>query len=357
MERRTLWLPIGLQLVMKPRSRRVQAYFALIIASLLVNFWLIRTPAMHGAAQFYETALLLQVFVLWPLLFFALVYPVTQKARHLLLPLSLGVLFGSLVLPTDWKHYWQHLDQLRWVLAAVLVLGELWVIALLLRSLSKLRGSERPEDVIREVVERQLGPGLVTRLIGIELMMWFYALLSWRSHGYRFDGDEFFSVHRHQGNADNQKGFLMLIGAEIPLAHGLLWFWNPTAALLVTALSVYGFVWLLGEYRATQLRPVSIDRDTLYLRYGLLGNERIPLRYIARVEPWNTPVARQRGVLRHKGGGIPNLRIELERPTAIERVFGSSEYQTLYIAVDDPARLIQALQAAMALRARELLLA
>ncbi len=329
-----------------PVSRRVLLFAALMAASLIFNFVWIRTS--HGPDSSLERNLLLQVFVLWPLLFFWLVYPVTRKARQLLLPLMLGMLFGSLVLPAASKQWWIHIDALRWLVLAVLVVGELWVIVLLLRSLTTLRGSEAPEDLIREVVSRQFGAGIGGRLVSTELMMWFYALFSWKAERYAFAGDEFFSVHRHQGNAENQKGFLMLIGAEIPLAHGLLWFWSPTGALVVTALSIYGFIWLLGEYRATLLRPVSIDAEFLYLRYGLLGNERIPLAAVAGAMPWNTPVPRQRGVLRHKGAGIPNVRIDLREPTWVETTLGQREISQVFIAVDQPSRLINSLEATIA---------
>ncbi len=324
-------------------SRRIQLFAALIALSLIGNYLLLRSPAMAVHAAYFEAGLLVQVFGLWPALFFALVYPVTRKARQVVLPLTLGVLFGSLALPSSSKYWWVYIDQLRWLAVVVLVLGELWVIVMLLRSLTLLRGSQRPEDDIRAVVDRKLGAGITSRLIAVEFLMWFYALLSWRAKAYTFVGDEFFNVHRAQGNADNQKGFLILIGAEIPLAHGLLWFWSPTGALVITALSAYGFCWLLGDYRATVLRPVSIDARFLHLRYGLLGNERIPLDRIFRFEPWKTPVARQRGVLRHKGGGIPNVRIELRSPTRIETLLGEREYATVFIAVDEPARLIKAL--------------
>jgi len=327
------------------RPHRLKLYAGVILFSLLGNFLLIRSPALRAHGAEIELALLAQVFVLWPLLFAWLVYPVTRKARHLLLPVTVGMLFGSLMLPQDWKYYWTAIDPLRWLLAALLVAGEVWVIALLLRSLARLRGSDRPEDGMREIVEQRLGPGTLTRLISAELLMWFYALLSWRSHSYRFVGDEFFSVHRHQGNADNQKGFLILIGAEIPLAHGLLWLWSPRSAWIVTALSLYGYCWLLGEHRATLLRPVSIDTEFLYLRYGLLGDERIPLAAIDSVRNWSNPVPRQHGVLRHKGGGIPNLQIVLHRPTAIDTVFGPREFRTAFIAVDEPGRLIKAIEA------------
>jgi len=43
-------------------------------------------------------------------------------------------------------------------------------------------------------------------------------------------------------NASNQPGFLMLLGAKIPIVHFMVYLFDSIAAAVVTALSVYGLL-------------------------------------------------------------------------------------------------------------------
>ncbi|SFM04532.1 hypothetical protein [Rugamonas rubra] len=327
-------------------NRRTAWLAGFVAVSMAANYLALRMPLPPGALQQFELLLLVQVFVLWPLLFFLLRNPQNRKARSAILPVAAGMLFGSLVLPAESKHVWHYIDQLRWVVVLGFGAGELWVMLILFRSLGKLRSSTTPDTDIAEAMRGALGDKAGTRLLTVELLMWFYALLSWRAKDYRYAGREHFSIHRHEGNASNQVGFLVVLGVEIPFVHFFVWLWSPTAALVLTGLSLYGFAWMLGEYRATLLRPVSVDEQDLHLRYGLLGDERVPLSAIDAVERCAIRLRRRRGLLRRTpAGGTANVRIALRPMTQIAGLFGTKDYDTIVLAVDDPARFIDALRA------------
>ena len=317
----------------------------LVLACLAGDFVALHVDGLRSYAAGFEWVLIAQVFVLWPLVYFTLVFPRTREKASLLACIAVGMLFGSLALDASWKHAWRYVDDLRWVLMIAVAALEIVVMTLLLRSLYRLRHADSPEQAISETVRRFIGERWIARLMAMEFGMWYYALLSWRRKApLRFEGDEFFPSWRHQGNASNQKGFLWLIGAEIPIAHVLLSLWRPHVALVVTALSVYGWLWLLGEYRATLLRPVSLDDRNLYLRYGLLGNETVPVAAIASVQPCSVRPRRRSGQRRHAAGGTPNVWLRLRDDTQIDHVFGSARVHTIVLAVDDPGRLIASLK-------------
>ncbi|PHV08518.1 hypothetical protein CSQ96_02910 [Janthinobacterium sp. BJB412] len=327
-------------------SRRTAWLAGFVAVSMAANCLALRMPLPPYVPQQFELVLLAQVFVLWPLLFFLLAHPQRREARAIVLPITTGMLFGSLVLPAESKHVWHYIDQLRWVVVLAFGAAELWVMLTLLRSLGKLRSSTTPESDIADAMRGALGDKAATRLLTVELLMWFYALLSWRAKQYRYDGVEHFSIHRHEGNASNQVGFLVVLGAEIPVVHFFVWLWSPTAALVLTGLSLYGFAWMLGEYRATLLRPVSLNEHDLHLRYGLLGDERVPLSAIDAVEPCAIRLRRRRGLLRRTpAGGTANVRIALKPMARIAGLFGTKAYDTIVLAVDDPALFVDSLRA------------
>lgn len=253
---------------------------------------------------------------------------------------SLGVLVGQWIVPDERQVLWQSLSQLRWLGASVVVAFELVVLALLLRELFRARRSGDLEQVIDDSVSRRLGEGVASRLIRLEMRMWLYALVRQPVRD-GFGPPPHFYGHRQQGNASSQQGFLWLLACEVPVMHLILHVaFSPTVAWIITALSVYGLVFMYAEYRATLLRPITFDADAVQLRYGLLGDTRIPLAAIASVSRYSGEARRDSKRLRLVGMGAANVRIALQEGTRLERLFGDREISEVLIGLDEPERFI-----------------
>src|SRR5205814_1279247 len=76
---------------------------------------------------------------------------------------------------------------------------------------------------------------------------------------------------------------LAMIGFESIGMHLLVQIWSVKAAWIVTALDVYGALWLIGDYHALRLRPTYAKDGILHLRYGLRWNVEIPFDQIEAV--------------------------------------------------------------------------
>jgi hypothetical protein len=72
---------------------------------------------------------------------------------------------------------------------------------------------------------------------------------------------------------------------EAALVHLLVARWSVTVAWILTALSVYGAVWLVAVARSFSLRPVLLTGDELIVRAGLLWTVRIPRSQVAIEHP------------------------------------------------------------------------
>ena len=129
-----------------------------------------------------------------------------------------------------------------------------------------------------------------------------------------FAGEQHFSYYEKDGNASNQFAFIMIILFEIPLAHLLLHFvWSPLGALIITIITAYGLLWMIGNYRATIKRPISISNESLYVRYGLLGNTKVNLRSIENAQMVGGRVRRRKEIVRHVAAGSANVKLELKK--------------------------------------------
>ena len=194
---------------------------------------------------------------------------------------------------------------------------------------------------------RRFGDTPVTRLLVLEARIWFYALFASRRYPPQFPGDAHFSCHAKDGHASNQLGFIVLILVELPIVHVLLaLFWSSQAAWIMSLLTLWGLAFLVAEYRASLLRPISLERDELVIRYGVLVDLRVPIRDIGSVCPAHVAVPRREsGSLRCCEAGVPNVRINLARPLDMPTLSGRGRrIERIHLGVDAPARLVACIE-------------
>jgi hypothetical protein len=280
-------------------NRKPTQLFLLIAASVILGNALIVSfyPRLNlGVVP--EWPIAVDLLVLLPLIYLWL-YRRAGKRVWLgtLAMLGVGVLVGSWILPAGSKVFWPWLEQARWLLLGGVILVQGILLGLIVNEVYRARHGGNLETTVHAAIERRLGTHASTALLQLEARMWMYALL--RDPLRRpLPGEVIFYGHTQNGNLSNQQGFLILMGAEIPLLHLVLHFFNPSVALLVTTLSIYGWIFLLGEYRATHLRSLALDDQQFYLRYGLLHDLRIPLSAVHSVALNSEPTPRSAGLLR-----------------------------------------------------------
>ena len=120
-------------------------------------------------------------------------------------------------------------------------------------------------------------------------------------------------------------------------------------ALIITIITAYGLLWMIGEYRATIKRPISIGNESLYVRYGLLGNTKVNLRSIENVQTVGGRVRWRKEIIRHVAAGSANVKLELKKSTSLKNVLGIEQnIEAVYLAVDSPRPFIEALKDAIA---------
>jgi len=114
--------------------------------------------------------------------------------------------------------------------------------------------------------------GLLGRVLATELTIMRFAFVGWR----RPRGD-WFTVHRTNGWALYAGTFVALTLVETPLVHvALSAFGHATVAWVLTALSLYSVVWLVGDLHALRHGGVAVRGDMLVVQVGVRWNARIP---------------------------------------------------------------------------------
>ncbi len=244
-----------------------------------------------------------------------------------------GLLLGRWLSPAD-DGLWSWLASLRWLGVALLVAAELWLLSGIVRHVWRDRGQGNAEAVAGQAVQQAFGDGVAGRLMQVEARLWVYALTR-RPVTAPFAGSQHFGVHKQHGNASNQQGFVILMAAELPIVHGLLHLaFGASVALVVTAFSLYGW------------RPVSVDADFLYLRYGLVFDVVVPRLAVLRVEAIDSraPLQRAPQRLRLQGMGRANVCVRLQPGTHLQLPWGQRLVGEIALGIDEPQAFLHALQ-------------
>jgi hypothetical protein len=141
-----------------------------------------------------------------------------------------------------------------------------------------------------------------------------------------------FSMHRRK-NWMMIVGLLMLImiggtvGDHLIVSH-----WSSIAAWVVTGLTLYGALWLLGDAHALRLYPLRLHGDELLIEIGLRWRVRLPRAAIVRITPCESvPEDALRAVILE-----PTALIELAAPVTVGGPFGiQRRADRIAITVDD----------------------
>jgi len=287
-----------------------RAIFALAAATILALAIAVvhsriaaRNPEVLGWALTFDLTLTI------PLLYYAIVVRGGHARPVTLVPvfvICVGV--AAHVVPSGQQ---QFLHQLRWVAAPLDVLT-LWLLG-------------------RRLVRGTSGSTALDRLIASEITVLSYALTSWRKRP-----EPGFTVHQRSAWGSVVAAIIIVIAAESIGMHLLVQMWSVRAAWIVTALDLYGILWLLGDYQALRLRPTTIDSGSLHIRYGIRWSADVALDNIASVEPvrgeWKRPGALKIAIL-----DDPALLIRLREPVTATGLGGllTRQVDTIAILPDD----------------------
>ncbi|MFT4543463.1 MAG: hypothetical protein ACI841_005340 [Planctomycetota bacterium] len=250
----------------------------------------------------------------------------------------LGYVLARALLPA------QHLESVAWMAWLFAALEIVIVTVVFLRVRSVMASAKQGGDGLQSLRVAALSIVPVPRLaaaVASELAILFYGLASWRRAPHT--PAEYTPIFQHRASQQGALVFvlLMLTLVEGVALHLLLARWSPTAAWILSALTAYGGLWLVADYRATMLRPVLIGRDAVQLRAGLRWSGSVPREKI---------VGLRKAISEDDGDKIsltlfwkPKYWVMLERDIEFEGPYGfRKSARVIGITPDDASALREA---------------
>lgn len=258
---------------------------ALLFAGLAIGIYavalaIVRTVPALDDPELLSAAVTLDLVALVPAIYYLLLVRSRIAPAVSLLPvILLSFAVASRVIPE------QHQTLLH-VLSGVLPLAELalggWV-GLRIWRLTRSLGAEGGVDVhsrLQQQLRQLLGSRFVAELLAYELSIVYYLFRPTKAVTV---GEMDFSHHRKGGYGPVLAVLLMVGGVELFGIHLLLQRWSTTAAVLHILLSLYGMIWLVGDFRALRARPHRLTETHLEVRTGLRWSMDIPWARVVSV--------------------------------------------------------------------------
>lgn len=159
-----------------------------------------------------------------------------------------------------------------------------------------------------------------------------------------------YTVHEEVAYATVVLGLVLLLVVETIALHAFASRWGPTPAWILTGLSAYALMWLVGDYRAVVARPTRIGPTHLSLRVGLRWEAELPLALVERADRLPAaPGARGPETVAVALLGQPNVALRLRAPVRLTGMYGIERpAREIWLHVDRSERFLQALEEAIA---------
>lgn len=320
-------------------------FLGFVLCVLTASFFIVRTSGFAENIDLMSLAVTLDVVLLIPGVYF--LFAVTLGWRRLtVIPVFvLSLVSAHLLLPADGESY---LKVAELALAPI----EIAVIVFLTIKVRQIRKGYREakmpsmefQETLEGVLERVIDQRRVVRILATELSIIHYGLFAWRNRPRYSTDNEVFTYHEKSGFGLVVGVFLVLIAIETPALHLFIALKFPLIAWIVTAVGLYGVVFLLGDFNATRWRPIRVRYGNLYLNTGLRWRCTIPLSEIKSVESTTLDIEDKEGLLNAAVIGNQNLVIHLTKPHTAVGIYGfEKEFDRVAVAVDEPAKFAKAL--------------
>lgn len=327
-----------------PRRLTALASFAVCCAAVYAVSWYVLSRPTD--TRTLEIAATIDLTLLVPALFWFVVARPAKWSFISTVPVFIASLAGAaLLLPGGREGALNAIEMLAAPLELALIVVVIRRVRRAMKA-SRLRGAGDVEDTIRATVRELVPWPRAAGILAFEICVLWFALFSWRTRPERDDGSDF-TTHRKTGYGALLAALILAVSIEVVPIHALLLRASPVLAWSATALSLYGILWLVGDYRAIRLRPVRIDDDRLIVRFGLRWSVDIPIRQIHGIRNLGGSVIRERADLRLVLPGARRIAFELDRAVEARGPYGlRRRVRTLELGVDDPDRLIERLTGA-----------
>ncbi|MEN8188102.1 MAG: hypothetical protein ABFR05_13330 [Bacteroidota bacterium] len=255
--------------------------FGIPLALLGTLILLMKSSFLNGNDTL-NFAITVDLLLIIPLIYFLLIRKSEIPNTTVIPVMIIGLLIGSYFLPQESQTYLSIFK--TWALPVI----EISILAFIIikvrtaiRKYKGLKGSTPDFFIALKSTCYEILPKKLVLPFATEVAVFYYGFINWKT---REINDNEFTYHKKSGTPALFYAFILIIGVETIAIHFLLTRWSFIAAWILTALSIYTAIQVFGFAKSLTQRPISINQDSLTLKYGILNEVEIPFSDIDKVE-------------------------------------------------------------------------
>ena len=323
-------------------TRPVALFSFSALTIVAIAAMLVRSRAFASHPEVASWGLTFDLTITIPAIYWLLVVRSGRMRPATIAPIFLtGAALAALIVPRDQQ---QFLHQLRLVAVPLDVLT-VAVVAQRLIAMRRQAAGHDAESNIRRAVQSLFGSGAAGSAVASEISIAYYALFCWRRQPVIPVDAQPITVHERSGWGSVVASILVLFAAESVGMHLAVQLWSVKAAWIVTALDLYGMLWLVGDYHAIRLRPTLLRAGAIEVRHGLRWSGVVERGNVAAVERVRTEADwKRRRTLKLALLEEPQYVIRLHSPVVVTGIAGwRKTIDSIAVRPDDPVVFERAL--------------
>lgn len=256
--------------------------FGIPILIIVMMIILAKSSIFSQSPSSLSTGITFDLLLTVPLIYFMLIRKTSIPKTTIVPFLIIGMVVCSLIIPTQNQFY---LDFFKtWIFPLVELSIVSYVIYNVIKAIKqyKLNKSGKVDFFVtlKNTCYEILPKGAVIPVV-TEIAVFYYGFIYWRKR--KLNEDEF-SYHKDSGTIALLIAIIFIVAVETVVLHILIQKWNITVAWILTFLSIYSGIQLLGFLKSIFKRPILIKDDKVYLRYGIMNETTIDIKNIDSIE-------------------------------------------------------------------------
>lgn len=273
--------------------------------------------------------------------------------KNIIVTIAGGLVLVRFLIPME---YLEPLEAITWVGFAVegtLLLFEVFLVVTFFKYLPSIVSSVKNSSLpvifsFHHAVEEQVKPYPIIRAICSEMLMFFYALASWKKKPQTSANQ--FTLHQRTSLVAFQ---VMLIHAIVFETAGFHWWMHeklPILAIILFIINIYSVIFFIGDIQAVRNNPLQIQGERIYISLGLMKRMEIKMSDIKEVidEPLLLEQKLSKDTIefiaRDWEAAPPHVILKLKHPVKATLFLGKNkEFAQVAIRVDEPEKFKESL--------------
>lgn len=322
--------------------------FGIPLALLGTLILLVKSPFFNGN-DILSFAITADLLLIVPLVYFLLIRKSEIPNTTVIPVMIIGLLVGSYFLPQQSQTYLSIFK--TWILPFLELIVLSYVLYKVRKAVLKFKENKTSTFDFFTTLKKtcyEILPKNAVMLVVTEIAVFYYGFINWKRREIKVNE---FTYHKDSGIIALLIVTIFIVAIETAVLHILLSKWSNILAWILTFLSIYSGIQILGFLKSLTKRPYKIENGKVFLSYGILSETIINLDDIETIEISSKDIEFDKETRKLSPLGSlesHNVVITLKNKSVLNGFYGlKRDFKTLAFFVDKKVKFKQSIETAI----------